>query len=79
MKTIIEDMLGNPGLGLFFWEDGAPFQFVVNQVMGEQFPDGLDPTLTNNPLHSNESLANITLSASITNRSNFIIDILQLI
>lgn len=29
------------------WADGASFEFAMNQEMGEQFPFGMDPTLTN--------------------------------
>ena len=34
------------------WEDGAGFETVVNQEMGDQFPYGMDPSLTNSDLTS---------------------------
>ena len=32
------------------WEDGALFQEVMNQNMGDEFPSGVDPTDTSEPL-----------------------------
>ena len=42
--TRSEDVQGQPGLSLFMWEDGAPFEFLLVQEETFQFPLGMDPT-----------------------------------
>ena len=45
-----KDEQGEAGVGLFVWQDGAMFQDVVNQEMGEMFPYGMDPTWTDDEM-----------------------------
>jgi len=54
-----KDYRSVPGLGIYMWADGASFEFVMNQEMGDQFPFGMDPTLTNmdNVVRSNATFA----------------------
>lgn len=37
--------MSTPALSLFVWEDGAPFDWLMNQYMTDQFPIPPDPTL----------------------------------
>ena len=39
-----EDVQGKPGISVFMWEDGAPFEFLLNQETIFEFPPGMDPT-----------------------------------
>lgn len=32
-----------PGLSLFLWQDGAPFDNVMNHYMSASYPQGIDP------------------------------------
>ena len=47
-----KDDNGEAGVGIFIWQDGAMFQDVVNQEMGEMFPYGIDPTWRNDEIKS---------------------------
>ena len=40
---ILPDIHGQPGLSLFMWEDGAPFEWLLNHENILEFPDGVDP------------------------------------
>lgn len=51
-----EDQHGSPGLGIYMWTDGAAFQFVVNQEMGEEFTYGMDPSWINDDPYSDDDL-----------------------
>lgn len=43
------------------WADGASFQDLVNQEMGEEFPYGMDPTETDDdPMQLQMSNRNVT-------------------
>ena len=46
----IQDQYRRPGLGVYIWTSDALFQEVVNQEMSDDFPYGMDPTETNDPL-----------------------------
>ena len=60
--TRSEDVYGQPGLSLFVWEDGAPFEFLMIQEETFEFPLGIDPTNTEiGPSSSN----NATLMAGL--------------
>ena len=52
-EHVMLDKLGRPGIGVFVWRDGAHFQEIINQYMGEQNPYGLDPTITYDELGGN--------------------------
>ncbi len=44
------------------WADGASFQDVVNQEMGDMFPYGMDPTIINDdPMDLGAKIQNQTL------------------
>ncbi len=45
-----QDHQNRSGLGIYIWEDGANFEFVVNQETGNGFPYGMDPSVTNDEL-----------------------------
>lgn len=48
------------------WADGANFQFVVNQEMGDMYPFGMDPTITNDdPDAVDTAVFNKTLPAEL--------------
>lgn len=38
-----EDVAGNPGLTVFLWEDGAPFEWLMVVYAGLDFPPGMGP------------------------------------
>jgi hypothetical protein len=40
-----KDSMSTPALSLFVWEDGAPFDWLMNQYMTAEFPFPPDPTL----------------------------------
>ena len=59
------------------WEDGALFQEVMNQEMTEQFPEGIDPTHTNDPIPPVQLLLNTmnaTSNSSVGNDGNALVD-----
>ena len=58
----MEDVQGRPGLSLFIWEDGAPFEFLMKQETIFDFPQGLDPTL---PDIGPSLLKNLTLQMGL--------------
>ena len=57
-SALMEDVQGRPGMSLFIWEDGAPFDFLLNQETILEFPPGMDPT---NPDIGPSLLKNATL------------------
>ena len=40
---ILPDINGQPGLSLFIWKDGAPFEWLLNHENILEFPPGMDP------------------------------------
>lgn len=44
--------MSTPALSLFVWEDGAPFDWLMNHYMTDEFPIPPDPTL--DPLGQSE-------------------------
>jgi len=59
------------------WADGANFQDVVNQEMGDRFPYGMDPTLINDdPMDLEMVIQNKSLPAELKagNGSGFVQD-----
>ena len=40
---ILPDVHGRPGLSLFMWKDGAPFEWLLNHENILEFPPGMDP------------------------------------
>ena len=57
-----EDINGGPGLSLFMWEDGAPFEFLLNHDNGLEFPPGMSPS---NPHFGPSSFSNATFMAGL--------------
>lgn len=55
-SAFMEDVQGRPGLSLFIWEDGAPFEFLLKQETILEFPPGMDPTNPEPPLLKNATL-----------------------
>ena len=53
---VLSDINGQPGLSLFMWKDGAPFEWLLNHESILEFPPGMDPV---NP-ESGPSLLNDT-------------------
>ena len=53
---VLPDIHGQPGLSLFMWRDGAPFEWLLNHENILEFPPGMDPV---NP-DSGPSLLNNT-------------------
>ncbi|KAL8710019.1 MAG: hypothetical protein Q9220_005290 [cf. Caloplaca sp. 1 TL-2023] len=41
--AIVDDMDGKPALGMFIWQDGADFQWLMNHNMGFAVPPGFNP------------------------------------
>ena len=57
-----------PGLTLFLWQDGSPFDQTMNQYMSASVPSGIDPILPmmlmqNDTIQSNSSANNNTSEA----------------
>ena len=40
---VLPDIHGQPGLSLFMWKDGAPFEWLLNHENTLEFPPGMDP------------------------------------
>ena len=40
---VLLDTNGQPGLSLFMWRDGAPFEWLLNHENTLEFPPGMDP------------------------------------
>ena len=40
---VLPDIHGQPGLSLFMWKDGAPFEWLLNHENTLDFPPGMDP------------------------------------
>ena len=55
---VLPDDRGQPGLSLFMWKDGAPFEWLLNHENILEFPPGLDPV---NPESGPSLLNNATL------------------
>ena len=53
------DETGRPGVGIFMWEEGAPFESLVRSQMGVKFPFGLDPLATG--ISADDNLTNGTI------------------
>ena len=53
-KVANQDPRGAPALSLFLWEDGAPWDWLMNYFMNDPFPAAPDPTVLN-PLFGNGS------------------------
>lgn len=73
-----KDQDNRPGLGIYMWEDGASFQDVVNQEMGDMFPYGMDPTITNDdPMSLDNQIRNQTLpkELKVGNETGFVQDL----
>lgn len=58
-----EDSQGSPALSLLLWEDGAPFDWLMNDYMGWEFPIAIDPRVAP-PLLSNSSFVAILQQGS---------------
>ena len=41
--AIVNDIGGQPALGIFIWKDGADFQWLVNNCMGYAIPPPMNP------------------------------------
>jgi len=52
--------MSTPALSLFVWEDGAPFDGLMNGYMTDEFPMPPDPTLA--PLRQSEPNATLHLA-----------------
>ena len=58
----VKDTRGGPGLSLFMWQDGSPFEFLVNHEGINEFPTGLDPV---NPSTGSSILTNATFMTGL--------------
>ena len=68
-----KDAQGEAGVGVFIWQDGAAFQDVVNQEMGEMFPYGMDPMWRNDEMKS-ESFNGTGFPARLSRGGNSEVD-----
>ena len=44
LMHVVLDLGDMRGLSLFLWQDGAPFDDVMNEYMSASFPSGIDPS-----------------------------------
>ena len=60
IRAVVKGVQDSPALSVFVWQDGAPFDLMMNRYMSAQLPAGIDPidpmTLQSNFL----SLGNLT-------------------
>ncbi|CAD6575631.1 MAG: hypothetical protein ASARMPREDX12_007399 [Alectoria sarmentosa] len=64
---VVNDTRGKPGLSLFVWEDGAPFEWLLNHENILEFPPGMDPT---NPDIGPPLLTNVTFVTGLRTANN---------
>ena len=57
--SLVSDPRGTPALGLFLWEDGAEWDWLMNYNMNDPFPRPPDPTIRHALLGNRSSIENI--------------------
>ena len=52
VQSLIGDAGGKPALSLFVWEDGAQWDWMMNYVTNNPFPEPPDPTIVGSLLRN---------------------------
>ncbi|KAL6722321.1 hypothetical protein ACLMJK_001428 [Lecanora helva] len=59
----VNNVEGTASLSLFLWQDGAPFDNVMNQYMSANYPAGIDPITTEVSVLNSSNSADLSFSS----------------
>ena len=58
-QSVIGDAGGKPALSLFLWEDGAQWDWIMNYITNDPFPEPPDPTIVSSLLRNGSYIEKI--------------------